>query len=74
MGPNLDELADAAAKREPGKSPEDYVREAIEDPGAFVVEGFPAGTMPADYKDKLSPEEIDALVDYLLTGGKGGGS
>jgi cytochrome c oxidase subunit 2 len=74
VGPNLDELAEAAKEREPGKKPEDYVHEAIEDPEAFVVKGFPGGTMPADYKDKLSPEEIDALVDYLLTGGKGGGS
>ena len=27
--------------------------------------------MPADYKDQLSPAEIDTLVEYLLTVSKG---
>jgi cytochrome c oxidase subunit 2 len=73
VGPNLDDLAAAAPKREPGKSADDYVHQSIEDPGAFVVKGFPADTMPTDYKTKLKPEEIDALVKYLLSGGKEGG-
>ena len=31
-----------------------------------MVEGFPGNLMPTDYGDQLSPEEIDALVEYLL--------
>ena len=41
VGPDLDELAAVAAKREKGTSAEDYVRESIVDPPAFVVDGFP---------------------------------
>ena len=42
-------------------------------PLAFLVPKFGKGIMPATYKDDLSPDEIDALVKYLLDvgGGKG---
>jgi cytochrome c oxidase subunit II len=70
VGPNLDELAQVAGRREPGTEPEAYVEEAITDPSAFVVEGFDDGLMPSDYGEQLSPEEIDALVQYLLGAGE----
>jgi cytochrome c oxidase subunit 2 len=66
VGPNLDELPDVAGKREKGTSAEDYVRQSILDPQAFVVKGFPANTMPKNFGDQLTPEEIDTLVQYLL--------
>ena len=66
VGPALDELASVAGDRKKGTSPEDYVREAIVDPAAFAVEGFSGDTMPGNYADQLSPEEIDTLVQYLL--------
>ncbi len=47
-------------------SAEDYVREAIVDPPAFVVEGYSGDTMPNNYEDQLTPKEIDTLVKYLL--------
>ena len=74
VGPELDELASAAAKRgkSEGQSPEQYVRTAITRPGAFVVKGFPEGVMPNTYGDDLSAAEIDTLVEYLL-GVAGGG-
>jgi mono/diheme cytochrome c family protein len=68
IGPSLDELQTQAGNIEPGKSAEEYVREAIEDPGAFVVQGFP-NAMPA-FQGRLTDEQLQALVDYLLqTGG-----
>jgi len=67
VGPGLDELAEVAAERKPNTDAEAYVKESIEDPTAFVVEGFPEGVMPETYRDDLSPEEIDALVEYLLS-------
>jgi cytochrome c oxidase subunit 2 len=70
VGPSLDDLAAAAPERKPGTGAEAYVEESIVDPGAFVVEGFPGNLMPATYEDQLSPEEIDALVTYLLEVGK----
>lgn len=71
VGPSLDELAQAASQR-PGQSPEQYVEEAIVEPDALVVQGFPAGTMPSTYGELLDPEQLDLLVDYLL-GEEGGG-
>jgi cytochrome c oxidase subunit 2 len=66
VGPNLDDLSGVAADREPGQTAEDYVRESIVDPPAFVVEGYSGDTMPGNYQDQLTPEEIDTLVKYLL--------
>ena len=44
------------------------MRESIEDPGAFLVEGFP-NAMPS-FKGRLTDEQVQALVEYLLqTGG-----
>ena len=61
-----------AADREKGTSAEDYIRESIVDPPAFVVEGYQGNTMPADFADRMTPEEIDTLVEYLLGHGSGG--
>jgi cytochrome c oxidase subunit 2 len=66
VGPDLNELARVAEDRAPGKSAEDYVRESIVDPPAFVVEGYAGDTMPANFDDQLTREEIDTLVQYLL--------
>ena len=68
IGPNLYELASAAGTREPGTSAEDYVRESLIQPDAFLTEGF-GNAMPS-YEGRLTDEQIQALVDYLLqTGG-----
>ncbi len=66
VGPNLDELARAAGRRRPGQSAEEYVRESIENPDAFVVRGFRRGVMPDTFKSDISADEMDALVQYLL--------
>ncbi len=50
-----------------GNKGEDFIRESIINPDADVTEGFPAGTMPQDYGQKLSEEQINQLVKYLLT-------
>jgi len=51
---------------------EDYLRESILHPSAFVVPGptFSAGgqsIMPAVYDQMLKPDQIDTLVAYLAT-------
>jgi cytochrome c oxidase subunit 2 len=73
-GPELDDIAAQAAKygKQEGISAEQYVRQAILEPGAFVVPGFDDGLMPVTYGDQLSDAEIDTLVEYLLTVGNGG--
>jgi mono/diheme cytochrome c family protein len=44
-----------------------HIRESILNPNASLVDGFPAGTMPNVWGDELTGEQIDQLVDYLLT-------
>ncbi len=65
VGPSLAGMATTAAERVEGMSAEEYIRQSIVDPNAYTVEGFPEGLMPA-YSD-LSPEQIDALVAFLMT-------
>jgi mono/diheme cytochrome c family protein len=57
IGPNLDTAL-------AGKD-DTFIKTSIEDPSAYVEKGFPDGTMPSDYADQLSPEQIDALVAFL---------
>jgi len=66
VGPDLNQLAAVAEKRVKPKNAEEYVRESIVDPPAFVVEGYSGDTMPGNFDDQLTPEEIDTLVQYLL--------
>lgn len=50
VGPKLDGLSERAKTRVAGKDAMAYIRESIENPGAYVVEKYPAGLMPADRK------------------------
>jgi mono/diheme cytochrome c family protein len=69
IGPALDDLASAAGDREPGTSAEDYIRESLTQPDAFLAEGF-GNAMPS-YEGRLTDEQIQAVVDYLLQTGGG---
>ena len=49
-----------------------FVRESIVDPNAVIAEECPTGPcqpglMPLDFEQRLSQEQLDALVAYLLT-------
>ena len=66
IGPELTNLAADAASRVAGESADAYIREAIEDPPAFVVDGFPP-IMPATIRSTMSDTEFEDLVAYLLT-------
>ncbi len=57
VGPNMDVLA--------GQSP-DEIRRDIVDPGAEVDPKYPDNVMPRNYGDVLKPEELDAVVQYLV--------
>jgi cytochrome c oxidase subunit 2 len=65
VGPDLDNLAADAKKANKGALPV-YTKESIEDPGAYVVPGFPNGVMPV-YKGKLTDSQINDLVKFLTT-------
>jgi mono/diheme cytochrome c family protein len=63
VGPDLDNLAADAKKANHG-SVEEYVKESIENPSAYVVPGFPNGVMPV-YGGKLTDSQIGDLVSFL---------
>ncbi len=60
-GPNLDELPRLAEDADRG-TVEEFTRESIEDPNAYVEEGFPA-IMP-EY-DQLDDKQLADLVAFL---------
>jgi len=65
VGPKLDGLGQIAASRVPGKSAGDYIRESIEQPNAYIVDGYPAGLMPAGLRASMSDDEYKDLIAYL---------
>jgi cytochrome c len=67
VGPSLNGIASHAGERVDGLDAEAYIRQSIAEPNAYVVEGFQEGLMPAALADELEPDEIDAIVAYLLT-------
>ena len=72
VGPNLGGIATNGATRIPGTSAQDYIHESIVNPNAFIAPECPGGAcasgiMPQNFAQKMSPEELDALIVYLLT-------
>ena len=46
---------------------EEYIRESITTPDAYVVEKYKAGDMYQEWAKDLSKQEMDDLIAYLLT-------
>ena len=67
VGPSLSAIGLDAGDRVAGQDARSYIKESILDPEAFIFGGFESGKMPADWGDQLSAEEVDAIVEYLLT-------
>jgi cytochrome c oxidase subunit 2 len=65
VGPSLDGVGSRAANTVPGQSAEEYLRNAIVKPGAYIVPNFQP-VMPSDYGQRMSDQEVDAMVKYLL--------
>lgn len=66
VGPGLLTVAVRAETRSDSLTAAEYLRQSIVDPGALVVAGY-FNMMPKDFADLYSDEEIDALVDYMLS-------
>mgnify|MGYP001250037778 CR=1 FL=1 len=76
VGPSLAGIASRAGSTVPGESAEQYIRQSIMDTNAFLAKGCnaadpeaqcAASIMPQDWPAKLSEQEINDLVAYLLT-------
>jgi cytochrome c oxidase subunit II len=57
VGPDLDKIDNPTSA---------FIKQSIVDPNKVVTKGFQPNIMPQDFGDKLSPDELDALVEYLL--------
>ena len=66
VGPPLDGMGERAATRVAGLDAAGYIRESILRPSAMVVPGFQDGLMPPTFGERLSPQELELLVNYLL--------
>jgi mono/diheme cytochrome c family protein len=64
IGPVLDNLPADAKKA--GQDEAAYIKASIVTPNAYIVPGFPANTMPTNFAQILKPNQLDALVAYLL--------
>jgi cytochrome c oxidase subunit 2 len=67
VGPDLDKLPDYA--QQAGMPLEQFVRESIVNPDAYVEKGFPANVMPKTF-GSLPKAQLDALVKYLVDSSK----
>lgn len=72
IGTRAEEIVASAEYTGAATDAEGYIRESIVDPSVYLVPGanFSAGGvsfMPTDYGTRLSEEEIDHLVAYLLS-------
>ena len=56
-GPNLD--------KELTSDPPSATRESIVDPNKEIVPGYQANVMPPNYATALTPQQLDALVNYV---------
>ena len=65
VGPKLNGIATRGASRRPGMTGEEYIRESIENPAAFVVDGCANLMLPL--RGAMTDEEFETLVEYLLT-------
>ncbi len=68
IGPVWDEIPAVAGSRVEGLTAEEYIHQSIVEPNAFVVPGFEdqAGTMPQDFGQRLTEDELEILINFLL--------
>ena len=67
VGPPQHDIGFRAPQRVSGMSGEEYLRESIVEPDAYVVDGFQPGTMTQGFGEALTEQEINDLIAYMLT-------
>ncbi|MEM8856728.1 MAG: c-type cytochrome [Chloroflexota bacterium] len=66
VGPSLHGIADRAATRVEGQDAHTYILTSILRPDDYLVEGYD-NLMPLGLAKSLTSEEMDAVIEYLLT-------
>ncbi len=67
LGPSLAGVANTAAANPAGLSAEEWLRREIVEPNAVLTPGYQPNLMPTSYSQSLRPEQIDALVRFMLS-------
>jgi cytochrome c oxidase subunit II len=70
IGPDLDKLPEQARRANRG-SLEQFVRESIVNPNVYIEPDYAPNVMPSSYTT-LPDEQLDALVQFLVSGSRGG--
>jgi cytochrome c oxidase subunit 2 len=75
VGPNLDtrlkaDCATAASKSARGASLQQCIQTAITDPYKYLPSGYSAGVMPSNFGQRLTSDQIKALVNFLASAAK----
>jgi cytochrome c len=60
-------VATRAAANTDALSPEAWLRRELLQPNAVISPGYSSGLMPTSYAESLRPEQIDALISFMLT-------
>ena len=71
VGPDLSFIGETAVNRIDGMSATEYLRQSILDPNAFITPTCPNGPclaniMPRDYAMRLSSDQVEMMVAFLL--------
>ena len=65
LAPSWLGISQRAGNRVPGMSSEEYLRESMVDPSAFIVEGYP--DRMHSYRYELTDADVNSLTAFLLT-------
>ena len=66
VGPSLSSISSRAENRVDGLDAGAYILQSITKPDAYIVDNFD-DLMPPDFDKKISDEDLDSLIVYLLT-------
>lgn len=66
VGPALSNIATTADERIEGYSAEEYLRESISSPSAYIVDGYD-DLMLKSFADSISESQFDDLIAFLLS-------
>ena len=75
VGPNLDvrlrtDCANPASEKIRGTTLKQCIETAITKPYAYLPTGYSAGIMPSNFAQRLTPDQIQALVNFLSSAAK----
>jgi mono/diheme cytochrome c family protein len=66
VGPSFQGLRERAGSRIPGMSAEEYIRQSILNPGAYIVAGY-QNSMNATYGQFFGDEDVDNSIAFLMS-------